>query len=278
MGIRATVIQAIKCIKMEYKLIDKMLTALENQDEEQFNLIQETYKLKKAKTDYVIGTLLQDFSLDEILASVTSFMGPSFEGYINAEGLGEIIINDFFSARHRMIFDKPTSSHSEEHIKYLLSTYLWDQKNSELTEEQKKGVHRLVLPFFAKSEFVRSYFAGDVETAEICSTPDESFGKLYSDRYALPKYYKLLNNLIKECNITEYFEGLDSEDNCCARRKFVELQLAALSIQMDRRELVYPTLECPISDFAEDRIRNASELVKRINNNETKQMKKVIRL
>ena len=47
---------------------------------------------------------------------------------------------------------------------------------------------------------------------------------------------------------------------------------------MDRRELVYPTLECPISDFAEDRIRNASELVKRINNNETKQMKKVIRL
>ena len=46
MGIRATVIQAIKCIKMEYKLIDKMLTALENQNEEQFNLIQETYKLK----------------------------------------------------------------------------------------------------------------------------------------------------------------------------------------------------------------------------------------
>lgn len=278
MGIRATVIDAIKCIKMEYKLIDKMLSALENQNEEQFNLIQESYKIKKAKTDYVVGTLLQNFSLEEILDSISSFFGSSFGGVISTGSLGEIVIDDFFDAKHVAIFDKQSPSYNEEHIKYLLSTYLWDQRNSELTKEQKKSVHNVILPFFAKSRFVRSYFAGDTESAEIISTPDNSFGKFYADKHAMSEYYKLLNVIVKGCNTTEYFEGLDTEDNCCARRKFVELQLAALSIQMENRDLVYPVVEGPISDYTEERIANASELVKRIKNNETKTVQKVIKL
>ncbi len=278
MSIRLLVIDAIKCIKLEYKLIDKMLTALENQNEEQYEIIQECYKNKKAKTDYVIGTLLLNFPLDEILKNVSSFIGSSFVGFINTESLGEIIIDDFFDARYAAIFDKQSPSYNEEHIKYLLSTYLWDSRNSGLSEVQKKKVHQLVLPLFAKSGFIRSLFAGDLESAEIVSTPDKSFGKFFADKEAMLRYYKFLNKIIKECDAIEYFEGLDNEDNCSARRKFAELQIAALSTQMESRNLIFPCVECPISDFAEERIANATELVRRIANDETRTVQKVIKL
>lgn len=278
MDIKSSIMELIKCIKIESRLIDKMLVALENQNDEQFLFIQETYKNKREKTDSAILSLLQKYSFDDIFSCISSFKSSSCEEYITNESLAEIILDDIFYVYFMSKYDKNTLSYQEEHIKYLLSVYLWDFKNSELTDIQKSKIHKLILTKLGKSSFVRSYFAGDVEFAQNVSTPDESLGKLIADKEALHTYYSLLNKLVKQCNYTEFFEGLDSRDNCVARRKLAELQLAALSVQMNKRDIIYPVLETNVSDYAEDRIANASILATRYSNNEVKKTQKVIKL
>ena len=278
MDIKYLIMDVMKYVKVESRLIDKMLLALENQNDELFLLIQETYKNKKEKTDSVIGVLLQNYSFDEILHNISLLKRSSFENYMIGESLQQIIIDDIFYAYFMSKYDKNSLSYQEEHVKYLLSVYLWELNNQELTDIQKNKIHELILIKLVKSLFIRSFFAGDIEFAQSVSTPNEYYGNLLVDNEALHAYYTRLNGLVTECNCTEFFEGIDSEDNCFSRRKFVELQLAALSVQMKKRDITYPVVESTISDYAEERIVNASNLAHQNNNNEIKQTKKVIKL
>ena len=263
----------LKLVAKEKRLVDKMLVADEEENDDLFLLLRDYYKGVKEKTDSVVSELLARYSFEDIANYIDSLIDPTDVKTLDYACLFGFIdykyLNDFSQKKFKIDSD----CFVEEHNKTLYSLYIWYMRNNELPKDFKASLHKFMSLRAADSQFVRLYYEGNNDLAFKISSPDASF---YWETYdfAEKAYYSHLNKLILDSDCCEFFEGLSEPHVVDAKRKLLELELAALCYEMDARKIQFPVAEAPLNDYSLEMLRNASDMYNSFNENKEKRLVK----
>ena len=249
-----------KYLALERKLMDKLLLADEERNVEMFNILSGFFKGLKQKTDYTVGKLMSKYSVDLL----NCYLGAKIDAK-NVESIGHICLLEHIDRRYvngisEELFDINSDVFLEEHVRHLYLVYIWYVQNHELDEDFKKALHNFMVIKLVNSEFMRYYYSGDVETANMLSDPDGMLGYMQAGNIALKSYFEDLDGLVAEANVCEMFDGISEPHVVAAKKKMIELEAAALSIQMNYRKIAYPFVDSPLSDYSVDIMSNASNI------------------
>ena len=120
------------------------------------------------------------------------------------------------------------------------------------------------------SQFIRNYYSGNNEEALRVSDPDITYGRISANDIALKSYYSMLNKTVDDANCHEMMAGIGNFNLFMARKKMIELELASICTQMQKRDIYYPCIETPISDFAVGMMSDAALLSDQFKESENK--------
>lgn len=250
--------EGVRNLKKEAKIIDRMLTFIEDKQVSKFVAYVDYYKKIKVETDDIISSILDNYKVEDIISYIINNLKSDKDELLALLTFAGLSDCEYVNRVGRELFDKNMDSFAEEHNKVLLSVYLWGIDNEEMSEKEKKELHQFMVLQLTSSQFIRQYFSGEYELAEKTSNPDNSFGEFAANEMALNTYYSLLNKLINDCNTFEMFEGMESKESFNARKKLLKYQLVALCSQIEKRKIEYPCVQVPISDFTTNILESSS--------------------
>ena len=272
---------ALICVNREQKFMDKMLSCEEKGDNCRFVALREYYKILKEKTDSIISKLITNYGIEKVVGEVmsnTSFNGNR-EKIINTLSLIELVNIKYINSVGEVVFNTDAGSFAEENNKFLYSMYLFHLDNMNIPEISKTYLHDYVKTQLSSSQFIRSYYSGEVEEALRISNPDACYGKMIANDMAFQAYYTFLNKIISDANSHEVNVGRGKFENYLARKKMLELELATICTQMQNRDIYYSNLEVPISNYTKEILKNASLMSDQFNDKEKhKKYEKIIYL
>lgn len=245
--------KALSKVKDERLLIDKLIKAEEDEDYITREALKEVYRAIFVDTNCLVDKMLTNYSEEELFTNIMSGHDELDDDTFDRTTLCFLLSNRYRDLLKESVFD-------EENNKYLYAMYLWFIKNTSISDEEKESLHKFVNLRATQSSFLRQYFSGDTRNIEELCVPEKSFG-IMSDLLAQRAYYDLLQNVIKDSNCTEMFEG-DKEYAVAfeGRKKLIELEFAAICAEMINRNVCFPLVEEPISDFTRDLLQKSSTL------------------
>lgn len=260
MELKELVDEGVKCIRREKRLIGKMMKYEIDGDSVNFNALKPYYKILKEKTDLVVQELLGNFAIEDTMNEITSRINFDEDVIHDEVDLAGFVDCAFLNKVGQALFDMDAGCFVEENCRYLYSLYRWCLDNENYNDKVREALYFLMYTRLASSQVIRSYYSGDNENAEKVSSPDAVFGRLSANMYALQAYYCKLNELINESNCHEMFAGLTDFDTFFAREKMLEIEFAAICSQLESRDIEFPNVETPMSDFTIKVLQNASNM------------------
>ena len=270
-----TIEESIGYIKKEFHDFDKILSEIENgveiekangnEDEHEKTLAKliDIYTHSIQKTDKTVESLISSYKYEQLGKEVSKFCkenkDDSFETYLLA-GLVDRYLNDKLN---KPTLDEDSELFREEHIRYLFSVYIGYLQSHDIDEQVKHSLHNFIVLKFADSQFIRRFLSNDYNDIEslMISSPNVKHDKEKANMLAEKNYYKQLNELIDASNCDEMFDGLIREDLMEARKIKKQLEFAALGLQMDDRNIRFGVTDVDMSDYTQDIMRNASDIL-----------------
>ena len=264
-----------KCLILERKLMDKLLTAEEDDNLELFSEISLFFCGVKENTDKTIFALMSRYPTN-VLAN---YLQAKFK--FTKDTVCHLSLLEFINRREiKRSFEEKINlkvncdCFLEEHIKNLYSLYVWYMRNHDLDEKVRKTLHQLMVIRLENSEFARYHFSGDSFNAKEISTPEFNIGLIAANELSISGYYEDLNKLIHDSNASEMLEGVQKPFLVEAQKHMLELEFATLCMQMDNRRIIYPFSDYPISDYTKDIMNNASNIYNDYTNKECRKKSK----
>lgn len=253
-----------KSIDDEKTLINRMLEAEEYNDNDVFMMLSSIYKETKSNTDLLVDELLDNYSFEDITTNIRERASED-----NEDSLGYLTLYDIIDSKYVYNYSKEkyalnSDCFIEEHNRYLYLLYLWYVQNNKLSEDLKKSLHKFMVLRLCNSQFVRRYYSGEIESAKSYSNPDANLG-IMTNEFSQRNYYSYLNKFINDANCCEIYEGSFEEYVVDAKRTVIELELAALSLQMNNRGIVFPVSESPITDYSRTFLEHAAVIFDKYN-------------
>ena len=245
--------KALEKVKEVRLLIDKLIKADEDEDYLTSEALKEVYKVIYRDTNVLVTKLLECESEDELMTDILS-------GYdiFDEETFDRTTLCFLIASRQRD--ENKETVFIEENNGFLYSIYLWYLKIAEMSEEEKEELHKFINLRVTQSSALRQYFAGNSERIKDLCDPDFNFG-IMAELLAERAYYSILSSTIKDSNGVEMFEGIDAyEPHLEGRKKLLELEFTAICAEMINRNVTFPCIEEPVSDFTKGIMRESSEL------------------
>ncbi len=269
-----------KLLMLEKRLMGKLLAAEEDDNQELFDRVSMFFSGLKEKTDKSVCHLMSMYPTG-VLAS---YLQAKFK--YTKDTVCHLSLLEFINRReiNKNCEDKiklrvNCDTFLEEYIRNLYSIYVWYMRNHDLDANVRKTMRELMAIRLENSEFARLYFSGDSFNAKQISTPEFNIGFMAANQHAISDYYESLNKLIHDANASEMLEGVHKPFLVEAQKHMLELDFAALCMQMDNRRIIYPFSDYPISDYTKEIMSNASNIYDGYQNRESvKKEKKPIYL
>ena len=151
--------------------------------------------------------------------------------------------------------------------------YLWNYENLDINGPAKSILHRMMRTNLFTSNFIRNYYSGDIEKAQNVSDPDSKYGSIIANDMANRLYFDKLNDLTWATFFHESKKPSSAVDSdevnfSLAFRTILELRLATLCTQMQKRDIFYSKINSPINDNVKRIMKYASQLSDDFNNKE----------
>ena len=279
MEIENLIESSIESIKKENKLMDKMLSFLEDGNISRFEGYCYYFKTLKEKTDELLTTILDKYKVSDISNHVSRFVKSNEEDIMALLTFTGLLDNIHINSIGEKMDNVRADTFNEEHNKELFSVYLWGINKEKMSKREKEELHDFALVYFSGSQYMRNYFSGYFDFADNISNPDEMYGNVIAFPMAKHSYHSLLNQIVSNSNKLVEFIGSDSSIAVSARRRLFKYQLVAVCRQMEKRELSFSKLDVPISNYSYYLLEEASQSVEEYKEDlKNKPLRKVIYL
>ena len=264
----------LSLVRKERIMITKMVEADEKDNALLFNELQEPYKECSMKTDELLQQMIDDDMYDESIDYLSVIIDKKVDQQENVTDYVSLLglLNIYHSNEEsQSMVNSDSDVFSNEFIMQIYEIYLWYMKNNNYEKEFITSIREDIVSKLVNSRSMRCYFAGNYEDAAILADPLNDF----NDRDRLGTVYaSLMMGQISLSNKFEVYDGIFDPTSFESRKKLLEIEFAAISTILLRRGFLIPPNTMDYSDFTEQVIANASELVdkynKRIKNEQTK--------
>lgn len=257
-------------LRKERILMYKIVESEEKQDNAFFYHGVNLYKEIATCTDNLLKKVISDNSYKNIVEFIVENYSKNDEieydaltllGLVNTLALNKIS-NEFYCEN--------SDPFSNTVIANLYNMYLWSIKKNNYEKEVVEEMRYDIVNTLVNSMAMREYFKGNY------SVFDEIEFSEKKDKIE-KKFYNALNTKINVSNSIEMFEGISNDVEFNARCEVMKLEFASLASLMEKENIKFPLVFSNISDFTEEIICDASSMLEKYNNNESKK-EKVIKL
>ena len=268
----------LSLLRKERIIINKMVEADEKDDKMLFYTLQKPYKEISINTDNLVNELLDkkmyNSSVDYLSNKIKELIDKkentqdyiTLIGFINSFNLNRIS-ND--------VSNSDSDVFSNEFVMQVYDIYLWLIKENTTSKEFNNSLRLDILMKLVNSRAIRKYFSGDYEEASEIANPLKNDD--YKDRNKLGTIYaSLLLAQIELSNKFEMYDGIIDEESFKSRKKMLEIEFAAISMILMKRGFLIPPNSMDYSNFTEEVLENASNLVNEYIKRKPKEQNKIL--
>ena len=239
-----------ECNKLK-AIIKKILKEEEKNNgeyDESMEYLSSLYKSTRKNIDAIVKTLLLKGGYFNVIDKINGLREKCSD--FNKEG-NYMMLSTYLEFDHAASkYNYHCSAFNNEYFKYLhLAYHYYYSKKYPLPEEYKDALRDVMAIEFASSDYMDKRFSGKIEDSINISSPEKTYGLFVTNTKVSEACYEELNNLVEFSNNCEMMEEGSSLD---IMKLSLRLKFLAISTQMMDREIYFPCLDNPISDFTEE--------------------------
>lgn len=262
--------EIINSLKKERILMYKIVESEEKQDRVFFNYGTSIYKDIANNTDNLINDLLSIHSYKEAMDYILENYSNDDELSYDVFTLLGLINTKLMNRISNDIYNKGSDSFSNVVISNLYNFYLWYIRKNNYDREIVNEMRYDIVNTLVSSLAMREYFKGNYNVFDNID--------LIEERSELENlFFNALNNKIISSNTLEMFDGITSDNEMFARKEMMKIEFSSLARLMMEEDIKFPLVVSTISDFTENIMRDASDVLTEYNKKE-KIKEKIIKL
>ena len=258
-------------LKKERILIYKIVESEEKTDRVFFLNGTKLYNEIASNSDNLIDELIDNYSLKKIEDYIfDKYLDDDEHGYDVTTLIG-LIENKCLNRISNNIYNENCDNFTNIINSSLYNTYLWRIKTANYSKELVKEIRYNMVSNLVNSSIMREYFKGNFDVFD-----ELSYDGKYEDEIK-KLYYNVLNNSINLSNSIEMFEGLDSDIQFESKKEYMKIEFVSLALRMIQENIKFPVARNEMSDFTQNIVNDASNILKGYNDKE-KLKEKIIKL
>lgn len=262
--------EIINSLKKERLLMYKIVESEEKQDKVFFKYGTGIYKDIANNTDILINDLLSIHSYKEVMDYILENYSNDDELSYDAFTLLGLINTKFMNRISNDIYNKDSDTFSNIVVSNLYNFYLWNIRKNNYDKNIVDEMRYDIVNTLVSSLAMREYFKGNYNVFDNIVLCEER-----SNIENL--FFNALNNKIISSNSLEMLDGISSDNEMFARKEIMKIEFSSLARLMMEEDIKFPLVVSTISNFTENIMRDASNVLSEYNKKE-KIKEKIIKM